>query len=39
MLRSAGIEVSLDDSAKAAAEKLNEAFIHFMKYWPAACDH
>ena len=31
MLRNAGIEVILDSSAQAAAEKLNEPFIHFMK--------
>jgi len=31
MLRAAGIEVSLDIGAKAAAEKVNEPFIHFMK--------
>ncbi len=31
ILKSAGIEVSLDESAAAAAEKLNEPFIHFMK--------
>jgi diaminohydroxyphosphoribosylaminopyrimidine deaminase/5-amino-6-(5-phosphoribosylamino)uracil reductase len=31
MLRAAGIEASLDMDAKAAAEKLNEPFIHFMK--------
>lgn len=31
MLGKAGIEVCLDESARAAAEKLNEPFIHFMK--------
>jgi diaminohydroxyphosphoribosylaminopyrimidine deaminase/5-amino-6-(5-phosphoribosylamino)uracil reductase len=31
MLRNAGIEVIVDQSAQPAAEKLNEAFLHFMK--------
>ena len=31
MLRAAGVEVSVDETAGADAEKLNEAFIHFMK--------
>lgn len=31
MLRDAGLEVSLDEAARSAAEKLNEPFIHFMK--------
>lgn len=30
-LRSAGIEVTLDDAARDAAEKLNEPFSHFMR--------
>ncbi len=30
-LRSAGIEVQIDEAHSAAAERLNEAFIHFMK--------
>lgn len=30
-LRAAGIEVELDASARAEAEKLNESFIHFMR--------
>lgn len=31
MLRAAGLHVSVDESARGEAEKLNEAFIHFMK--------
>lgn len=30
-LRAAGIEVELDGSARAEAEKLNESFVHFMR--------
>jgi diaminohydroxyphosphoribosylaminopyrimidine deaminase/5-amino-6-(5-phosphoribosylamino)uracil reductase len=30
-LREAGIEVEMDDSARAEAEKLNEPFVHFMR--------
>ena len=30
-LRSAGIEVVIDESATAAAEQMNEAFIHYMQ--------
>lgn len=30
-LRGAGVEVELDDSARAEAEKLNESFVHFMR--------
>lgn len=30
-LRSAGVEVVIDESATAAAEQLNEAFIHYMR--------
>lgn len=30
-LRAAGVEVSIDESRSAAAERLNEPFIHFMK--------
>jgi diaminohydroxyphosphoribosylaminopyrimidine deaminase/5-amino-6-(5-phosphoribosylamino)uracil reductase len=30
-LRAAGIEVQLDDASAAAARKLNEAYIHFMR--------
>lgn len=31
ILKAAGIDVSLDESARPAVEKLNEPFIHFMK--------
>jgi len=31
MLRAAGIEVTVEEAATVAAEKLNESFIHFMK--------
>ncbi len=30
-LRNAGVEVVIDSTARAAAEKLNEAFLHFMR--------
>ncbi len=30
-LRSAGIEVAIDEAHSAAAERLNEPFVHFMK--------